>query len=76
MSFSDTCAKDRRLNSSASTSECACVSDDAAIQIAGADRDITTGGALYDADELSSLFDAQPQTEYRTGTDVLVQAPV
>lgn len=57
-------------------SRLACVSDDAAIQIKGPGRDITTEGTLYDAADLQSTAAGGAPTEYSTGTDVLLQAPM
>ncbi|WP_295627622.1 hypothetical protein [uncultured Corynebacterium sp.] len=54
----------------------ACVSDGAAIAIEGAGRDIVTDGALYDVQGLIATAGNRPPTEYETGTDVLVQAPM
>ncbi|MFD5867515.1 hypothetical protein ACFWGD_02715 [Corynebacterium sp. NPDC060344] len=54
----------------------ACVSEGAAIQVEGAGRDITTQGTLYDAADLHSTATDAPPSEYSTGTDVLVQAPM
>lgn len=54
----------------------ACVSDGAAFQIQGSDRDITTDGPVLDPEELRANAGDQPGTEYQTGTDVLVQAPM
>lgn len=57
-------------------SRLACVSEDAAIQIKGAGRDIATKGTLYDAADLQATAAGGAPTEYSTGTDVLVQAPM
>ena len=53
----------------------ACVSDGAAFQIEGSDRDITTEGPILDPAELQASAEGQPGTGYTIGTDVLVQAP-
>ena len=57
-------------------SRLACVSDAAAIQVEGSDRDITTEGPVLDPEELQASVANGPATEYQTGTDVLVQAPM
>ena len=50
--------------------------DAAAIQVEGSDRDITTRGRSSIPKELQASAANGPATEYRTGTDVLVQAPM
>lgn len=52
-----------------------CASDEAAMQIKGAGRDITTQGPLYDAAGLIDGDADRLSTGFLTGTDVLVQGP-
>lgn len=53
-----------------------CASDGGAFEIAGEDRRIRTDGRVYPDGELPEATAGQPATEYSTGTDVLVRAPM
>lgn len=53
-----------------------CSNDTAAFEVAGEKRRIVTEGPVLTYQELAEQTKAEPTTEYRTGTDVLVQGPI